>query len=161
MVLVPIVVVLIALQTRASAYSATAVFVAGGLTDLLDGYLARRSGTSTLTGAWLDPLTDKLLIAAAVIALVAVSRFPVWAAIVILAREAAVTALRVRLGTRRVSMPATRIAKWKTASQVAAIGLYILPLSGVGGLKLAVLSIAVAITVWSGILYFVAAARAR
>ena len=159
--LAAVVVVLIAVQTRAAAYAATGVFVAGGLTDLLDGYLARRFGTTTLTGAWLDPLTDKLLIAATVLALTSISRFPVWAAVVILAREAAVTGLRARLGTRRISMPATRIAKLKTASQIAAIGLYILPLSGQGPLKLTVLSIAVAITVYSGVRYFLAARTAR
>jgi CDP-diacylglycerol---glycerol-3-phosphate 3-phosphatidyltransferase len=133
------------------------VFVAGGLTDLLDGYLARRYGTTTLTGAWLDPLTDKLLIAATVIALTAIDRFPLWAAVVILVREVSVTVLRIYLGSRNTSMPASRIAKWKTASQVTAIGLYILPLSDAGLLKVTVLSIAVAITVYSGIDYFLKA----
>ena len=159
--LTPVVVVLIAVQTNAAAYAAAAVFVAGGLTDLLDGYLARRYGSATLTGAWLDPLSDKLLVAATIITLTAIGRFPVWAAVIILVREVAVTVLRVYLGRRDVSMPASRIAKWKTASQVTAIGLYILPLSGAGGLKLAVLSIAVAITVISGVDYFVAAWKAR
>jgi len=159
--LTPVVVVLIAMQTEASAYAACAVFVAGGLTDLLDGYLARRFGSQTLTGAWLDPLSDKLLIAATVITLTAVDRFPVWAAVLILVREVAVTILRAYLGSKDVSMPATRIAKWKTFSQVTAIGLYILPLSGAGVFKLTVLSIAVAVTVISGVDYFVAAWKAR
>jgi len=160
-VLVPVVVALILVQTKAAAYAATAVFVAGGLTDLLDGYLARRFGSTTETGAWLDPLTDKLLIAATVIALTAIGRFPVWAAVIILVREVSVTVLRMYLGRQGTSMPASRIAKWKTASQVTAIGLYILPLSGADGLKLTVLSIAVAITVISGADYFVAAWKAR
>jgi CDP-diacylglycerol---glycerol-3-phosphate 3-phosphatidyltransferase len=160
-VLVPVVVALILVQTKAAAYAATAVFVAGGLTDLLDGYLARRFGSTTLTGAWLDPLTDKLLIAATVIALTAIGRFPVWAAVIIIVREVSVTVLRMYLGRHGTSMPASRIAKWKTASQVTAIGLYILPLSGAEALKLAVLSIAVAITVISGADYFVAAWKAR
>lgn len=160
-VLVPVVVALILVQTKAAAYAATAVFVAGGLTDLLDGYLARRFGSTTVTGAWLDPLTDKLLIAATVIALTAIGRFPVWAAVIILVREVSVTVLRMYLGRQGTSMPASRIAKWKTASQVTAIGLYILPLSGADGLKLTVLSIAVAITVISGADYFVAAWKAR
>ena len=108
--LVPVVVVLVAVQTRAASYAATAVLVVGGLTDLLDGYLARRFGSSTLTGAWLDPLSDKLLVAATIIALAAISRFPVWAAVIILAREASVTFLRTWLGTHRTSMPATEIA---------------------------------------------------
>ena len=153
--LVPVVVALVLVQTRAASYAATAVFVAGGLTDYLDGYLARRFGSSTLTGAWLDPLSDKLLVAAAVVALAAVSRFPVWAAVVIVVREAAVSILRAYMGTRRASMPASVVAKWKTATQLCAIGLYMLPLSSSAGvLKLVVLSIAVAITVYSGVDYF-------
>src|SRR5438105_8357164 len=153
--LVPVVVVLVAVQTRGASYAATAVFVAAGLSDLLDGYLARRFGTSTLTGAWLDPLSDKLLVAAAVISLTAVSRFPLWAAIIILVREAAVSILRAYMGTRRASMPASRLAKWKTATQLGAIGLYMLPLSASAhGIKLAVLSIAIAITAYSGVDYF-------
>jgi cardiolipin synthase len=153
--LVPVVVALVLVQTRTASYAATAVFVAGGLTDFLDGYLARRFGSSTLTGAWLDPLSDKLLVAAAVISLTAVSRFPLWAAAVIVVREAAVSILRVYMGTRRVSMPASQIAKWKTTTQLGAIGLYMLPLSSSGNtVKLTVLSIAIAITVYSGLDYF-------
>src|SRR5205807_610438 len=111
--LVPVVVTLIAVQTRSAAYAATGVFVAGGLTDLLDGYLARRFRTTTLTGAWLDPLSDKLLVAATVIALTAIGRFPVWAAVLILAREVAVTALRAYLGSPGRSMPAAPLPEWE------------------------------------------------
>jgi CDP-diacylglycerol--glycerol-3-phosphate 3-phosphatidyltransferase len=163
--LVPVVVALVLVQTRTASYAATAVFVAGGLTDFLDGYLARRFGSSTLTGAWLDPLSDKLLVAAAVISLTAVSRFPLWAAVLIVVREAAVSILRAYMGTRRVSMPASRIAKWKTTTQLGAIGLYMLPLSSsANAVKLTVLSIAIAITVYSGLDYFLHASggvRAR
>jgi CDP-diacylglycerol--glycerol-3-phosphate 3-phosphatidyltransferase len=161
--LVPVVIALILVRTDRAAYAAAAVFVAGGLSDFLDGYLARRFSSSTLTGAWLDPLSDKLLVAAAVISLTAISRFPVWAAVIIVVREAAVSVLRAYLGTRRVSMPATRLGKWKTAAQLAAIGLYILPLSAsANDGKLAVLSVAVAITVLSGLDYFVhVSGRAR
>ena len=154
---------LVLAETKAASYAATAVFVAGGLSDFLDGYLARRYGASTLTGAWLDPLSDKLLMAAAVISLTAVGRFPVWAAVIIIVREAAVSALRAYLGTRGISMPASRVAKWKTATQITAIGLYMLPLSSsADGVKLAVLIVAVVITVYSGVDYFLrAAGRAR
>ncbi|MFN2544787.1 MAG: CDP-diacylglycerol--glycerol-3-phosphate 3-phosphatidyltransferase [Actinomycetota bacterium] len=153
--LVPVVVILVLAQTERASYAATAVFVAGGLSDFLDGYLARRFGPATLTGAWLDPLSDKLLVAAAVISLAAVSRFPVWAAAVIVVREAAVSVLRAYMGTRRASMPASDIAKLKTVVQLTAIGLYMLPLShAMHGVKLVVLSVAVAVTVYSGLDYF-------
>ena len=158
--LVPVVVALVLVQTERAAYAATAVFVTGGLSDFLDGYLARRHGTQTVTGAWLDPLSDKLLVAAAVISLTAVSRFPVWAAVIIVVREVAVSVLRAYLGTRQTSMPASEVAKIKTVLQLGAIALYMLPLSSAAdGLKLVVLSLAVAITVYSGLDYFLHVSR--
>jgi CDP-diacylglycerol---glycerol-3-phosphate 3-phosphatidyltransferase len=158
---VPVLVALVLVQTRGASYGAAAVFVAGGLSDLLDGYLARRHAMTTRTGMWLDPLSDKLLVGAAVISLVVVSRFPVWAAVVILLREVAVTALRIARGTRGRSMPASSLGKLKTASQLAAITLYLLPLgSWADGVKLAVLVAAVALTVASGVNYFLRVGRA-
>jgi CDP-diacylglycerol---glycerol-3-phosphate 3-phosphatidyltransferase len=158
--LVPILVILILDRTRAASYAAAAVFVAGALSDGLDGYLARRHHMATRTGAWLDPLSDKLLVAAPIITMTAVGRFPVWGAVVILAREAAVTGLRVVRGTRGTSMPATEIAKVKTASQVLAVTLYLLPLSSdANPVRVAVLAVGVAITLYSGVDYFVRAVR--
>jgi CDP-diacylglycerol--glycerol-3-phosphate 3-phosphatidyltransferase len=154
-VLVPVIVVLLAAQTDATSYAAAAVFVAGGMTDSLDGYLARRHGTSTATGQWLDPLSDKLLVSAAALTLTALGRFPVWAAVIIVAREVIVSALRVVVGARGASMPASDIAKVKTWVQIVAITMYILPLShGADDAKLAALIVAVIVTVFSGIDYF-------
>jgi len=156
--LVPILVVLILAKTDATSTLAAVVFVLGAMSDGLDGYLARRHGTSTRTGQWLDPLADKILVAAPVITLAAIGRFPVWAAIVIVAREAAIVLLRIALGLRGRSMPAASLAKAKTVAQVVAIGLYILPLSsGANGIKLAFLIVAVVFTVASGARYFAAA----
>jgi CDP-diacylglycerol---glycerol-3-phosphate 3-phosphatidyltransferase len=153
-------VVLILAQTRPASYAAAAVFLAGGFSDGLDGYLARRHGMSTRTGAWLDPLSDKLLIAAPILTLTAIGGFPLWGAVAILAREVAVTALRIARGTRGTSMPASRIAKVKTVAQLAAVFLYLLPLSdGFDPLRLAVLAAAVAVTLYSGMDYFLRARR--
>src|SRR6266702_1126177 len=77
-VLVPILVVLILAKTDAASTLAAVVFVLGAMSDGLDGYLARRHGTSTRTGQWLDPLADKFLVAAPVITLAAIGRFPAW-----------------------------------------------------------------------------------
>jgi CDP-diacylglycerol---glycerol-3-phosphate 3-phosphatidyltransferase len=155
-VLMPVLVALVLVETRGASYAAAGVFVAGGLSDGLDGYLARRHAMTTRTGMWLDPLSDKLLVSAAVVALAAVGRFPVWAAIVILVREVAVTVLRAVRGTQGASMPASSLAKAKTASQLLAVTLYLLPLGrSANGTKLAVLIVAVAFTVASGLDYFV------
>jgi CDP-diacylglycerol--glycerol-3-phosphate 3-phosphatidyltransferase len=157
---VPVLVVLIVAQTKAASYAATAVFLVGGFSDGLDGYLARRYRMITRTGAWLDPLSDKLLVAAPVLTMMALGDFPVWGAVVIVAREAAVTGLRAFRGTRGTSMPASDIGKVKTAAQIVAITLYLLPLpSSANAARIAALSVAVAITLYSGVDYFVRASR--
>src|SRR5262249_49594579 len=78
-VLVPVLVALVLVDTRSASIAAAVVFVLGGLSDGLDGYLARRHSMTTRTGVWLDPLSDKLLVSAAVISLVIVDRFPLLA----------------------------------------------------------------------------------
>jgi len=159
--LVPVLVVLVVTQTDAASYAAAAVFVAGGLTDGLDGYVARRHAMTTRTGAWLDPLSDKFLVVAPVLTMTALGEFPLWGAVIIVAREAAVVALRAFRGTRGTSMPASDIAKVKTGAQLVAITLYLLPLHGANAARLAALSVAVAITVYSGLDYFLRAPRPR
>ena len=154
--LAPVLVLLVLARNDTASYVAAGVFVAGALSDGLDGYLARRHSMLSRTGQWLDPLSDKLLVAAPVIALTALDRFPVWGALIILAREVAVTGLRVFLGSRGISMPASEIAKIKTGAQIVAITLYLLPLSpATDGAKLAALVIAVVVTVISGLDYFI------
>jgi CDP-diacylglycerol--glycerol-3-phosphate 3-phosphatidyltransferase len=157
--LVPFLVVLILARERSASYVAALVFAVGAATDGLDGYLARRHASTTRTGQWLDPLADKVLVAAPVITLAALGEFPVWAAVVIVAREIGVSLLRVALGLRGRSMPASPSAKVKTSVQLIAIALYILPLgSSWHGLKLGTLIAAVVLTVWTGLQYAVRAA---
>jgi CDP-diacylglycerol--glycerol-3-phosphate 3-phosphatidyltransferase len=139
---------------------AAAVFVFGAFTDGLDGYLARRYAGSTKIGQWLDPLADKILVSAPVIALSATGAFPVWAAIVIVGREIAVSLLRAWLGARGVGMPASPWGKAKTAVQMILVPLYLLPFgSGADTAKEIVLGLAVALTLWSGLDYFLKAGR--
>jgi CDP-diacylglycerol--glycerol-3-phosphate 3-phosphatidyltransferase len=153
--LIPVLVALILVDTHASADAAAAVFVLGAASDGLDGWLARRHQMKTATGAWLDPLSDKLFVAAPIVALTLLGRFPIWAAIAIIGREVAVSVLRWRLDVRAVSMPASQLAKWKTVSQLAAVLLYLLPLgSGADPWKLAAVIVAVALTLYSGAEYF-------
>ncbi len=152
--LVPVLVALVIGGGRTAGYAAAAVFAAGALSDGLDGWLARRHGMKTVTGEWLDPLSDKLFVAAPVVAMAALGRFPIWAAVAIVGREVSVSLLRWRLGSRAVSMPASRAAKWKTAAQLVAVLLYLLPLGGVGALRLAVVAVAVALTLYTGAEYF-------
>lgn len=146
-------VLLILEGSEGAALAAATVFFAAAATDGLDGYLARRYDATTRTGQWLDPLADKLLISAPVVTLTALGRFPAWAAAIIVGRELAVSMLRAWLGTRGRAMPASPWGKAKTAAQILAIFLYIVPLEGAEGARLVALWLAVALTVWSGLDY--------
>lgn len=158
LLLAPVLVSLLLPQTSAASWVAAALFVAGAMTDGLDGYLARRHASTSRTGQWLDPLADKLLVAAPVLTLTATGRFPAWAAVVILVREAVIAALRVVLGYRGVPLPASTGAKVKTVLQILAISLYILPLSDIpAALRTVALVLATAVTVLTGADYLLRA----
>ena len=103
-----------------------AIFALASITDLLDGYLARRRRQVTWLGQVLDPIADKLLTSAAFISLVQLGVAPAWMVALIIGREFAVTALRSLAYTRGVTIPASRLGKVKMASQVTAILLLIL-----------------------------------
>ena len=106
---------------------AAAVFILAAATDKLDGYIARRQQSITTLGQFLDPLADKLLIAAALIALVSQGRVPAWIAVVIIGREIAVSVLRVVGLSQGVSIPADRYGKLKTVLQIIYVVYVILP----------------------------------
>jgi CDP-diacylglycerol--glycerol-3-phosphate 3-phosphatidyltransferase len=103
-----------------------AIFGLASLTDWLDGYLARRRKQITTLGQLMDPLADKLLITAALVSLVQMDLAPAWMVAVILGREFAVTVLRSIAYARGVTIPASRLGKFKMLSQVIAILLLIL-----------------------------------
>ncbi|MGQ0277228.1 CDP-diacylglycerol--glycerol-3-phosphate 3-phosphatidyltransferase [Sphingopyxis sp. NFH-91] len=100
-----------------------------GITDYFDGYVARARGTVSRLGAFLDPIADKIMIAAVILLLVFtrdITGIHVIAALVILLREIIVSGLREFLATLQVSMPVTRLAKWKTTFQLVSFGALIL-----------------------------------
>jgi CDP-diacylglycerol--glycerol-3-phosphate 3-phosphatidyltransferase len=151
-------VLLILSRDQTAGTAAAAVFVFGALTDGLDGYLARRYAGSTRIGVWLDPLADKILVSAPIIALSAIGAFPVWAAVVIVGRELAVSLLRAWLGGRGVPLPASPWGKAKTAVQMLLVPLYLLPLGpGADTARRVVLGLTIALTLWSGLDYFLRA----
>jgi cardiolipin synthase len=107
---------------------ALGVFVAAGITDILDGYLARSWGQQSSLGRMLDPIADKLLISSCLLMLAAEETIRGWsllAAAVILCREILVSGLREYLAELRVSVPVTRLAKYKTTLQLVAVGFLI------------------------------------
>jgi CDP-diacylglycerol--glycerol-3-phosphate 3-phosphatidyltransferase len=137
-----------------AAYLAFIVFSVAALSDSLDGYLARRHNRITALGQFLDPLADKLLIGAALIALVALRQFPLWAATVIVIREIAVSVLRSLALRRGRSLPASRAGKIKTALQIPTVMVWLLPRRGlIEVFQNVSVIVAVVLTVFSGIQY--------
>jgi cardiolipin synthase len=107
-----------------SNWATLLIFVSAGITDYFDGYFARSLGQVSSLGRFLDPVADKLLVAAAILMLVALDRvtgITVLAAVVILCREILVSGLREFLAEIRVSLPVSNLAKWKTVLQMVAI----------------------------------------
>jgi len=136
-------------------------FLAVSLTDLLDGYLARRDGTVTRIGKLLDPLADKLLVSTALIVLLSVGRIPpwaVWMVVVIVGRELAVTGLRGIASAGGVVVAASSLGKVKTVAQNIAIGALLFHYETIGidaqAVGLIFLTIATALTILSGYQYF-------
>jgi CDP-diacylglycerol---glycerol-3-phosphate 3-phosphatidyltransferase len=138
--LIPVFIVLFATPDPSRSITAAIVFVVAAVTDLLDGYLARRSGQVTKLGKLLDPIADKLLVLSALILLVNVDRVSALVAILIIAREVAVTGIRAIAAGEGMIIAAETTGKYKMALQVVAIVLLILEgtaLSALGNLHLA------------------------
>jgi CDP-diacylglycerol--glycerol-3-phosphate 3-phosphatidyltransferase len=119
--LVPVLVVALLGNTHDGDIFAAAVFAAASLTDFVDGYLARTRNSITTFGKLMDPLADKLLIVAALLSLVSLGRLDAWVAMVIIAREFAVTVLRMGATQAGVVMAASMFGKIKTCVQIATI----------------------------------------
>jgi len=119
--LVPVVVVALLDATPNGSWLAAGVFALAAVTDGVDGYLARSRASITTFGKVMDPIADKLLIAAALISLVSLDRLAGWVAMVIIAREFAVSGLRVAAGQQGVVIPASPLGKVKTVVQVGTV----------------------------------------
>jgi cardiolipin synthase len=172
---VPALVFCFYVEGYASRWFSLAVFIAASVSDFLDGYLARAWQQQSAIGRMLDPIADKLLVATALMLLVwggTIGDWSLLAAIVILAREISVSGLREFLAEVRVSVPVSRLAKWKTTLQMVAIGFLLAGPAGdrllhyeFGGLGvvtyvgLLLLWISALITLYTGYDYFRAGVR--
>ena len=138
--LIPVFVMLFFTPTPDRSLSAAVVFVVAAITDLLDGYIARRMGQITKLGKLLDPIADKLLVLSALILLVNVDRVSALVAILVVAREVGVTGIRAIAASEGMIIVAETTGKYKMALQVVAITMLILEstaLSDLGNLHLA------------------------
>jgi CDP-diacylglycerol---glycerol-3-phosphate 3-phosphatidyltransferase len=150
---VPVIVVALLDETPNGDVVAAIVFALAAISDGLDGYLARSRDAITTFGKLMDPIADKLLIVAALISLVSLGRLAAWVAMVIIAREFAVTALRAVAAERGVVISASWLGKVKTILQVAAVFALIIWEPAPLAVDLLVYA-AVAMTVISGADYF-------
>ena len=149
-------------------WTALGIFALAAITDFLDGYLARIWEQQSSLGRMLDPIADKLLVAACLMMLVAdrtIHGWSIWAAIVILSREILVSGLREFLAELRVSVPVSTIAKWKTTVQLVSVGFLIAGQAGETVLPgnvtigIVLLWIAALLTLYTGYDYFKAGIR--
>ena len=145
-----------------AGWVACGLFTLAGITDFLDGYLARSMRQHSRFGRMLDHIADKLLVTSVILMLVAFDKAPVLAALVILCREFLVSGLREYLAEVSVGMPVSRLAKWKTVIQMFAIGFllvgeagptFFVPLLTTVFVGETLLWIAVALTLYTGFGY--------
>ena len=105
------------------------IFIIAGITDYLDGSIARERGLVTDFGKLMDPLADKIMMASAFILLVPLDAFPAWVAIVIISREFAITGLRLLAASKGIVLPSERMGKHKTVWQIVTVCFFLLLLS--------------------------------
>ena len=128
-VLLPVLIGLFFIPGANAAWWALWIYVFCAVTDFFDGYLARKLGSMSAFGTFLDPISDKILVVSLLMALAAFDRLEgIWVvpAIVILAREFLISGLREYLGPQNVKVPVSKLAKWKTGLQMTALGFLVI-----------------------------------
>ena len=163
--LIPVLVLLLFADGTPARWWALALYLVIAVTDFFDGYLARKLHQQSALGALIDPIADKVLLAALIIALVGtgdIARWDIAAAILIMSREFLVSGLREFLAIRDIPLPVTQLAKWKTTVQFLALALFLVPPLGIAEQAIATSALwwlATLLTVATGIDYATSAAR--
>lgn len=154
----PLIIILASYPGRGFGIAAAIVFSIAAITDFLDGYIARKTGQVSEFGKLVDPIADKIIVAAAFIMLVHLGRAPAWMIALIISREFAISGLRAFAGTKNIVIEARFMGKTKTTLQILAIicllvnfNLWGLPFVQVGWILLIAAFVA---TMWSGYEYF-------
>ena len=161
LLLLPLILVTIAAGSPQALWIAFALYAIGSFTDFLDGWVARRFNQITPLGTFLDPIIDKVYVAGLLVMLTATQTINgSWIAlpVLIFVREFLISGLREFLGPRNIQFPVTSLAKWKTTTQMIALGVLIIapliPYGAISGLGL--LTLATLLTLITGIQYFAA-----
>ena len=151
--LVPVFIVLAYVDSRSAAVASLVVFAVASISDFVDGYLARKWNITSRFGEWADPTADKLLVGAALVVLVDLRDFPLWAALVIAVREVVVVYLRAVIVRRGGTLPASAAAKLKTLLQIAMVGWWLIPWERMNAMHWISLAAVLVATLWSGAEY--------
>ena len=171
--LIPLLIGLFYVDGDWARWGAGLLFVIAAGTDFVDGYVARAWQMQSRFGRWLDPVADKLLVGATVVMLVGFDRAPLLPSLVIVLREILVSGLREYMAEVSVGLPVSRLAKWKTAVQMVAIGFLLvgdagpdwLPVAWVGWIGLWVAALLTLVTGWdylqAGLRHMLAAPAAK
>ncbi len=128
-VLLPVLIGLFYVPGGAAAWAALWIYIFCAVTDFFDGYLARKYGTTSGFGTFLDPISDKIFVVSVLVALATFDRLDgIWMipGIIILAREFLVSGLREYLGPKNIKVPVSKLAKWKTGFQMTALGFLVI-----------------------------------
>jgi CDP-diacylglycerol--glycerol-3-phosphate 3-phosphatidyltransferase len=128
LLLLPVIFILFLMGGELASWICLAMYITGAATDWLDGYIARKMNVVSPFGIFLDPIADKIFVSVLLLLLVGFDRLPgIWMAVpaIILMREFLVAGMREYLGPKGIKMPVTKLAKWKTASQMLAIAVLI------------------------------------
>ncbi|MCB1579304.1 MAG: CDP-diacylglycerol--glycerol-3-phosphate 3-phosphatidyltransferase [Rhodospirillales bacterium] len=156
MALLPVMVALFFLPFAWAAWTCLGLYIIGAVTDFLDGWIARRFNLQSEFGAMIDPISDKVFVVTIMLMLVAVGRIDglmVLSVVIIIVREFTVSGMREYLGPKGVKLPVTRLAKWKTTLQMAALGFlivgpYVFLATLIGNITLAGAAVLTLITGW-------------
>ena len=160
-VLVPVFVVLAYQGSYSARVASLVVFGVASISDLIDGYLARRWQITTRFGEFWDPTADKLLIGAALVVLVDLRGFPLWAALVIAFREIVVQFVRGAIVGSGGTLPASPAGKLKTMLQIFMVGWWLLPWERIGAMHWVWVYAVLGATLWSGTEYVLRYASLR
>ena len=136
------------------------LFIIAAITDLIDGYVARKYNIVTTMGKFLDPVADKLIVTTAMIMMIPIGRIPAWIVVFIIMRDLLVDGLRSIASAEGLVIDASRLGKQKTLCQIVAVSALLIHYDTVFGLDahavgIVVLFLALALTMWSGADYFI------
>ncbi|MBE9546340.1 MAG: CDP-diacylglycerol--glycerol-3-phosphate 3-phosphatidyltransferase [Proteobacteria bacterium] len=156
---VPVLFLLLLSPGRVLSLIIAVLFILAALTDLLDGYIARRYGIVTKMGKLLDPIADKIVVSTAMILMIPIGHIPAWVVVLIIVRDVAVDGIRSVASSEGLVIPAGKLGKQKTLTQNIAVSSLIIhyPLFGINAhlVGMVILYLALILTIWSGVDYVV------